>query len=969
MKFTNENNNSILSKKETTFILAFTTAAITLLLLSSPIATAGSSTQFRLQGLSLEHTCNPNCASLTTGSLFGWAEDDWVPYQLTIDNSGGGSALSVSVVINLDYYISHSGDLFGIDSFSNCFGSGTLGDITSASYCGSGSAPVPGGDSNGLSAVGFVGLTGGCNVGGVTNVEPTVTLVTRGAGEADAMQLNLGSVTIPSGDTCQIQWSNHLALSTGANLVNSLPQSFSNPDSIPTTDPHPNGAGTWPGARIHESSSLTGDVNGVRDVPIHVAPAPSSGPTFTSSTGTVVIDTGFCSSTDLTVTQCSEDTHGSGTGGTSSFTTAYAGDSFYDTATVTPGCTPTVTADCPGTLPTPGGSVDYLVFSLTSAGDENSCTNPLVATQLTSLTGITWPDTQTLGSDGVAAGSVPNSNVTGPLAAGFYAFQAFYSGDGTYPSSAGPCEPFTVTGVFPQPITVSKTATPSFTLTYSWSINKLCSFTSSFTGATDSCSEQGTGTSVKVYYNVTVTHDSGTASGWNIVGDIKVIPIGQFTYSGVSDSINQTGTINVDTNANCIVSDGTGTDSLTYSASGATIPSGVSVDFPYTCTYNSSGPLYDGETNIATVSYGAQTITFEQDGINHSFDIAAGSASGIASWTWSSVSPTVDGGSVKVTDNNVGLLGYASVSASCTKETLSSQASGDTCTDHGNSTSFLYSVTYTLPTDSCLSVSNTATFLASDTLQTGSHTATVGVCPHVSGFLTMGFWKNTNGQKLISGDANTGGVCNSVPYLKQFHPLSDLSSSANCAGVATYVQNTIAAAKCTSSTNTCNAMLKAQMLATALDVYFSASGTYGSVSCNAGNWSGTSGSYTKAGAYVTGGSYAAGSGAPWCAGGDKIAKYNGGVTVFLGTVKVDLTEVICASDGGFCTPGGVFTNTYLSFGGSTHSCLSVFQMLAWQNVADPTADAGAAWYNQVKGFQVMAKDAFDAINNNLAFVC
>jgi large repetitive protein len=41
-------------------------------------------------------------------------------------------------------------------------------------------------------------------------------------------------------------------------------------------------------------------------------------------------------------------------------------------------------------------------------------------------------------------GDVPNSDATGPLAAGSYSFQAVYSGDNNYATSTGSCEPFTV---------------------------------------------------------------------------------------------------------------------------------------------------------------------------------------------------------------------------------------------------------------------------------------------------------------------------------------------------------------------------------------------------------------------------------------------------------------------------------------------------------------------------------------------
>ena len=53
----------------------------------------------------------------------------------------------------------------------------------------------------------------------------------------------------------------------------------------------------------------------------------------------------------------------------------------------------------------------------------------------------------------------------------------------------------------------------------------------------------------------------------------------------------------------------------------------------------------------------------------------------------------------------------------------------------------------------------------------------------------------------------------------------------------------------------------------------------------------------------------------------------------------------------------------------THSATSmtVLAMLSYQNTADPLADGGASWYGQVKATQVLAKDAFDAINNGVVF--
>ena len=71
-----------------------------------------------------------------------------------------------------------------------------------------------------------------------------------------------------------------------------------------------------------------------------------------------------------------------------------------------------------------------------------------------------------------------------------------------------------------------------------------------------------------------------------------------------------------------------------------------------------------------------------------------------------------------------------------------------------------------------------------------------------------------------------------VEFLRQFAPFQDLSSTAVCANTnsaskpdlddaQSYVFDVVKLATCTSSSKTCNSMLKAQMLATALNVYFS----------------------------------------------------------------------------------------------------------------------------------------------------
>jgi len=170
---------------------------------------------------------------------------------------------------------------------------------------------------------------------------------------------------------------------------------------------------------------------------------------------------------------------------------------------------------------------------------------------------------------------------------------------------------------------------------------------------------------------------------------------------------------------------------------------------------------------------------------------------------------------------------------------------------------------------------------------TASVSIPIIVQEHAStGAATIGFWQNKNGQGIISGGATTAAVCNSGSWLRQYAPFQDLSSTATCAQVAAYVTSIIKSASCGGST--CNAMLKAQMLATALNVYFSNSS--------------------------------------------------------LGGVTINLTNVSSA------------------FGGATS--LTVSQMLAF--AAGTSNVGGSTWYGNVKATQVLAKDIFDAINNQVA---
>jgi hypothetical protein len=214
-------------------------------------------------------------------------------------------------------------------------------------------------------------------------------------------------------------------------------------------------------------------------------------------------------------------------------------------------------------------------------------------------------------------------------------------------------------------------------------------------------------------------------------------------------------------------------------------------------------------------------------------------------------------------------------------------------------------------------VPNTATFTTNTTGATGSSSANVVVhvvCKQNSGALTKGFWRNKNGQAIVAGGSSTGGVCNSATWLRQYAPFKDLSATATCAGVNAYAGTIIDAAN--SSGSTMNAMLKAQMLATAFDVYFSDPSL-------AGN------------------------------------KINAPAPI--GGRTFDLTNVCVVIDS---STAGTCSGSFVNAGGASQ--LTVAQMLSF--AASNASSGGSTWYGNVKSTQELAKDAFDAINNGFAFL-
>jgi hypothetical protein len=455
------------------------------------------------------------------------------------------------------------------------------------------------------------------------------------------------------------------------------------------------------------------------------------------------------------------------------------------------------------------------------------------------------------------------ANTTNPGGVYILAVCSLASG---YPVAASSCkyDAFKVSsdGSVPQASTlaVTKDAAGAYDNTFTWGITK----------DVDKTKVTQVGGSAMFNYTVKVTHDAGTISGVTVSGTISVfntnvdntsatVPV---DITGVSDQLSD-GTV-------CTVTNG-GAQTLTL----------AKTDFAYSCSLSA---LPQGQLdNTATVSWDEQLL-----------DNGALLASGPADFTFSDISFTANAidECVNVTDTYAGTLGSA-------------------CVGDANPKSFTYSRTIPIPAHGCLAYDNTATFTTNDTGATGSASQTVTVCgPLRTGALTMGFWQNKNGQAIITGQSKTG-TCGSGTWLRQYAPFQDLSATATCSQVATYVTYVIKAANASGAAM--NAMLKAQMLSTALDVYFSDPAL----------------------------------------GGNKI-----GAPAPIGGVAIDLTKV-CANP----LACSSYVNASSAFGGA--ASLTVSQILAY--AASQSNVGGTAWYGQVKATQEKAKDTFDAINNEVAF--
>jgi uncharacterized repeat protein (TIGR01451 family) len=500
-------------------------------------------------------------------------------------------------------------------------------------------------------------------------------------------------------------------------------------------------------------------------------------------------------------------------------------------------------------------------FTITVSNEGSTANNVLLTDTLPTGKGITWtlsPAVQgcsitnnvlTCNFGNLEDGATRIVHVTSPTTkctCGAFNNTATLSSDGTDPKSA------TAATASYCDLKISKTVKPTFTRTYNWSITK----------SVDKTLVKKVGGSATFNYAVTVKQTDFTDSNWMVTGKITVTnPNPTLAISGV----NVTDKVNNGGGSSCTVVNGTD----------VTVPANSSMTFDYTCAY-ASKPEYFGR-NTATATWNASIGT---PGGSASYNRYFKFDECCSGWD----NPKKVNKWITVTDTFNGVT------------TTLGRVTGKT---------FYYSHTVPVPASACKSYANTAMIL--ETGQTADRS--VKVCKVAStslGSKTIGFWQSKQGQQIIKNTDTSKCVCKATPWLRQFAPFQDLSAKASCQSVATYVNNVIKAA----DGSWMNKKLRAQMLATALNVYYSDPAL----------------------------------------GDNKI-----GAPSPIGGVTVDLTMI---------KAGSGYQNVSGAFGGAT--TMKVIDMLYY--AASKSNVGGSYWYGNVRKTQEKAKNAFDAINNNWVLV-
>lgn len=506
------------------------------------------------------------------------------------------------------------------------------------------------------------------------------------------------------------------------------------------------------------------------------------------------------------------------------------------------------------------------------------------------------------GTHDLAGDGTPNMKVRLGLAAAYFADTTNPGGeyriaicalpaDGTQPVGSNACkrDNFKIDRGGPggpgdatagEPLSVTKNATALYDESFAWDVAKTAGTASAVVGES-------------VTYTATATYTGPTRTRFRLTGELEVsnpndFPVALTSFADVATI----GTAELP----CAI---TTSDTVPVAVTAPpTVAPGETV-FLYSCNVASAT---DG-TNRVTIAWGGTTVGDvvldagdAADAVPFAFDLDAQLDECIA------VGDTFNGG--PAVDQQATL---------CADGTSTSTAYTHTAP------TFTTTYTRTMPsvgTNRCATVGNTFAGVTNDTATADSASASVEVCARVTGGRTIGFWQNRNGQGLITGAGvvPTTTTCTLTPTLRGYAPFQDLAAGATCAQVATYVTNVIKAANASGSSM--NAMLKAQMLATALSVEFTRT--------------------ARANSFLP--------------------------QVNLGGVKINTSKV--CKDISACT---VNENTNTAFGVTPPTYKTVADLLAYASSV-PQYVSATSWYGQVKATQELAKDTFDAINNQVAVV-
>ncbi len=446
-------------------------------------------------------------------------------------------------------------------------------------------------------------------------------------------------------------------------------------------------------------------------------------------------------------------------------------------------------------------------------------------------------------------------------------------------------------------LTVTKDAAGTDTRTYVWTIAKDVNKTY----------VQQVGGNVTFHYTVTVTPDGGTVSDVSVTGGIQVFNPNTIKIDEETTVPIPVGGVNVTDE----LSDGTVCEVLNGDGDPATNQTltQLQTNFTYSCDLGSSLPS-GALDNTASVSW--------DESFGEGTHIDAGSAEFLfegVEFTETAVDDCVD-----VTDTYKGDL-------------------GSPCTDgSGTATSYEYDRSIAVG-NGCQSYDNTASFTA-DSGATDSASQTVTVCgPVKTGALTIGFWKNVNGNNTIERYCAPAGKPSLATYLSGLGagngPFKDALGK-SCLQLVTYVNAVIKGAN---STNM-NVMLRAQMLATALDVYFSNSAL----------------------GYTT----------------TSVARIKPPSSFLpnapIGSFNMDMTAICPMVDNSTtgtasCTAGNPSTDAFAS-GAVPAAAMTVQAILGYESTTPVPFNGSTSspvWYGGNRTKQEIAKNIFDQINNQLAF--